>query len=226
MRDQVFLDTETTGIDVGAGHRVIEIGATVVRNGMHTGEEYHQLLNPEREIDEAASKVHGFLLADLEDKPLFQDVVEDFVGFIQGKQVLMHNAAFDVRFLDAEFERIGRDERMSSVAEVIDTMKLAKETHKTGQINLDVLCNRYSVDRSGRDKHGALLDAQLLSEVYLRMLESRNSLLGDFEDKVEQIFFEPTLLDRPRSKKLVIKATEEQLATHEAYMERLVTKLP
>lgn len=220
MLIQVFLDTETTGIDVSTGHRIIELGATVVKDGMHTNEEFHQLLNPEREVDPEASLIHGFRLEDLVDQPRFHEIADVFIDFIRGREVFMHNAAFDVRFIDSEFERAGRTERMASLCHVTDTMDLAKEIHKSGQVSLDALCSKYSVDRTDRDKHGALLDSQLLAEVYLRMLESKNSLLGELEESVE-VFEQPRFLELQRENPLVIRATNDELAEHEDYMRKL-----
>ena len=217
---QIFLDTETTGIDPSSGHRVIELGATVVKDGMHTNEEFHQLLNPEREVDAAATAIHGFTLEDLANQPKFRDVADAFIAFIRGRDVFMHNAAFDVRFLNTEFELTGRPERMEDICNVSDTMALAKELHKSGQVSLDALCSKYGVDRTDRDKHGALLDSQLLAEVYLRMLESKNNLLGDLEES-EEIFEQVRFLDHERQNPLVIRATEEELDAHDAYMRKL-----
>ena len=209
-------------MDPFAGHRIIELGATVVKDGMHTDEEFHQLLNPEREIDEAASEVHGFTLEDLVDQPSFADIADDFVAFVEDREVLIHNAAFDVPFLDEEFKRAERPERMETLCQIVDTMTLAKEVHKSGQINLNALCTKYGVDLTDRDKHGALLDSQLLAEVYLRMLESKNSLLGDFEEEEAQ-FEEPRFLQLDRSHAVVIEATPEETAAHEAYLERITS---
>lgn len=217
---QVFLDTETTGIDVSTGHRVIELGATVVKDGMHTNEEFHQLLNPEREVDPEASLIHGFTLEDLVDQPLFHEIADAFVEFIRGREVFMHNASFDVRFIDSEFEHAGRSERMRDLCNVTDTMELAKEVHKSGQVSLDALCSKYAVDRTDRDKHGALLDSQLLAEVYLRMLESKNSLLGELEESVET-YEQPRFIAIQRENPLVVRATSDELAAHEVYMRKL-----
>ena len=217
---QVFLDTETTGIDVSSGHRIIELGATVVKDGMHTNEEFHQLLNPDREIDEGASLIHGFTLEDLVNEPRFREVADSFIAFIRGRDVLMHNAPFDLQFIDAEFQRAGRTERMTDICNVTDTMALAKEIHKSGQVSLDALCSRYGVDRTDRDKHGALLDSQLLAEVYLRMLESKNSLLGELEES-EESYEQPRFLELRRENPLVIRATDDELAAHEAYLREL-----
>ena len=217
---QVFLDTETTGIDVSAGHRIIELGATVVQDGMHTNEEFHQLLNPEREIDREASQIHGFTLEDLVNQPRFREVADIFIDFIRGRDVFMHNAAFDSQFIDAELQRAGRPERMSDLCRVTDTMVLAKEIHKSGQVSLDALCSKYAVDRTDREKHGALLDSQLLAEVYLRMLESKNSLLGELEESVET-YEQPRFIELHRDNPLVVRATSDELAAHEAYMRKL-----
>ena len=217
---QIFLDTETTGIEVSAGHRIIELGATVVRDGMHTNEEFHQLLNPDREVDPEASLIHGFTLADLTDHPRFSEIADEFIDFIRGREVFMHNAEFDIRFIDAELARLNRPERISDLCQVTDTMVLAKEIHKSGQVSLDALCSKYAVDRTDRDKHGALLDSQLLAEVYLRMLESKNSLLDELEESVE-LFEEPRFVELRRENPLVVRATAEELAAHNDYIRKL-----
>lgn len=217
---QVFLDTETTGIDVSAGHRIIELGATVVRDGMHTNEEFHQLLNPGRDIDADATEVHGITSEQLANEPRFSEIADAFIEFVRDREVFMHNAPFDVQFIDAEFQHANRPERMTDLCRVTDTMTLAKEIHKSGQVSLDALCSKYSVDRTERDKHGALLDSQLLAEVYLRMLESKNSLLGDLEES-EEIYEQPRFLELQREKPLVIRATDAELAVHEKYMREL-----
>ena len=217
---QVFLDTETTGIDASAGHRIIELGATVVKDGMHTNEEFHQLLNPERDIDAAASSIHGFTLDDLLNEPRFREIADSFVAFIRGREVFMHNASFDIQFIDAEFQRANRTERMADLCIVTDTMALAKQIHKSGQVSLDALCSKYGVDRTDRDKHGALLDSQLLAEVYLRMLESKNSLLGELEES-EDVYEQPRFVEFKREKPLVIHATDVESAAHEKYMREL-----
>lgn len=217
---QIFLDTETTGIDASAGHRIIELGATVVKDGMHTNEEFHQLLNPEREIDAEASEIHGFKIEDLVNEPRFLEIADSFIDFIRDREVFMHNANFDIQFIDAELQRANRSERMADLCRVTDTMVLAKEIHKSGQVSLDALCSKYGVDRADRDKHGALLDSQLLAEVYLRMLESKNSLLGEFEES-EDTYEQPRFLELHRENPRVIRATDEELEAHELYMREL-----
>ena len=217
---QVFLDTETTGIDAAAGHRIIELGATVVKDGMHTNEEFHQLLNPERDIDAGASEIHGITSEQLINEPKFGEIADAFIDFVSGHEVFMHNAAFDVQFIDAELRHANRPERMADICHITDTMTLAKEIHKSGQVSLDALCSKYGVDRADRDKHGALLDSQLLAEVYLRMLESKNSLLGELEES-EDIYEQPRFIQLDRETPHVIRATNAELAAHEAYMREL-----
>ena len=220
MVAKVFLDTETSGLNVEEGHRIIEIGATVVDGGLHTGEEFHELLNPEREIDREASEVHGFTLSDLRDKPSFGEVADRFLDFIAGKDVYIHNATFDVTFIDSELSMTGQSEHMADVCTIHDTMDLAKKVHRGGLINLDSLCSKYGVDKTERDKHGALLDAQLLSEVYLRMIESTESLLGLSEEEKEvSIEAEPITFARTNIR--VVKATTEELEAHNEYLTKL-----
>ena len=167
---QIALDTETTGINTADGHRVIEIGCVEIENRRITGREYHCYLNPEREIDEGAARVHGLTLDKLRDKPLFQDVAEEFLGFIRDSELVIHNAKFDVGFLDSELSIIKHDLRsIEKHALVLDTLALAREMHPGKKNSLDALCNRYMVDRSMRQVHGALIDADLLAKVYLAM---------------------------------------------------------
>ena len=217
MVAKVFLDTETSGLDVDLDHRIIEIGATIVEEGLHTGEEFHELINPERDIDQEASNVHGFTLDDLTDKPRFAEIADDFLMFVEGKDVYIHNAPFDVSFIDSELERASMGRRLADVCTVHDTMDLAKKIHRGGMINLDTLCNKYNVDKTGREKHGALLDAQLLSEVYLRMQESTETLLSVVDAEEDgSIEMKPVTFERKNIR--VIKASQEDIEAHQAYI--------
>jgi len=166
---QIILDTETTGLEPGEGHRIIEIGCLEMSERRLTGRDYHVYLNPEREVDEGALEVHGITNAFLADKPRFADIVGDFLDFVHGAELVIHNAAFDVGFVNAELRRIGPDRRLEDHARILDTLALARELHPGQRVSLDALCKRYDVDNSGRDLHGALLDAELLAEVYLAM---------------------------------------------------------
>jgi DNA polymerase-3 subunit epsilon len=167
---QIVLDTETTGLEPELGHRIIEIGCVEIVNRRVTGRTFHRYLNPERAIDEGAMAVHGIRRADLDDKPKFADISPELVEFIKDAELVIHNAAFDVAFLDSELTRLAGDApRVASLCRVLDTLALARSMHPGQRNNLDALCKRYEVDNSRRDLHGALLDAQILAEVYLVM---------------------------------------------------------
>jgi len=178
---QVVLDTETTGLEATRGHRIIEIGCVELLNRRATGRHYHSYLNPEREVDEGARAVHGFSLADLAGKPRFAEVADEFMQFISGAELIIHNAGFDVSFLDAEFERLSRDPppRIEALCTVLDTLALAREMHPGQRNNLDALCKRYGIDNSHRELHGALLDARILADVYLAMTGGQSALALD-----------------------------------------------
>jgi DNA polymerase-3 subunit epsilon len=174
---QIVLDTETTGLEPGLGHRVIEIGCVELQNRRHTGRTFHRYLNPEREIDDAALAVHGMSRADLGEQPLFGAVAQELLDFIGGAELVMHNAAFDVAFLDAELARLpGEARQVSQVCQVLDTLALARELHPGQRNSLDALCKRYDVDNSRRGLHGALLDARILADVYLAMTGGQSAL--------------------------------------------------
>jgi DNA polymerase III subunit epsilon len=173
---QVILDTETTGLAVDQGHRLIEIGCLEIVNRRFSGRSLHLYLNPERECDEAATEVHGLTWDDLRDKPRFGDVADQLLDFVADAQVLIHNAAFDLSFLDAELGRIGRQRFGSACGSVVDTLAMAREMHPGKRNSLDALCDRYGVSNSHRKLHGALLDAELLAEVYLAMTRGQDSL--------------------------------------------------
>jgi len=166
---QIVLDTETTGLDPQEGHRIIEIGCVELVNRRATGNDYHTYLNPERDIDAGAVAVHGLTNADLADRPLFAEVADDLLTYLQGAELIIHNAAFDVGFINHELSRSGRDATLEASCRVVDTLTMARERHPGQKNSLDALCKRYEIDNSGRALHGALLDAQLLADVYLAM---------------------------------------------------------
>lgn len=175
---QIVLDTETTGIDPKQGHRIIEIGCVELVNRKLTGNHYHQYINPRREVEQEAIEVHGITNEFLADKPYFDDVVEEFVEFIRGAQLVIHNAPFDVGFMDHEFKQspVCKVVNTSDICTVLDTLVLARQMHPGQKNNLDALCKRYAVDNSARDLHGALLDAEILADVYLMMTGGQTSL--------------------------------------------------
>jgi DNA polymerase-3 subunit epsilon len=177
-RRQVVLDTETTGLEPGEGHRIIEIGC-VELTGRRRGATMRWFLNPERQIDEGAIAVHGITREQLAGKPRFAEVADDLLGFIAGAELIIHNAPFDVGFLDAELARAGRAERIAALCGVLDTLPLARQIHPGQRNNLDALCKRYSIDNSQRSFHGALLDAEILADVYLAMTGGQAALSLD-----------------------------------------------
>lgn len=213
---QVVLDTETTGLDPALGHRVIEIGAVEIVNRRITGEVFHVYLNPERDIDADALKVHGLSLEFLQDKPRFGDIAPDFLRFIAGAELIIHNAPFDVGFINAELARIGAGDLTQHCLGVQDTLRLARELHPGQRNNLDALCKRYAIDNSARALHGALLDARLLAEVYLAMTRGQETLV------MERVALSTSQrLRRGRARLLVLRASPEELAAHAEYMREM-----
>jgi DNA polymerase III subunit epsilon len=209
---QIVLDTETTGLEVGMGHRVIEIGAVEILNRRLTGRHFHRYLNPQREIEAGALQVHGISLDFLQDKPLFRDVAVEFLDFIRGAELIIHNAAFDIAFLDTELSLAQLAVISAHCALVTDTLLMARDLHPGKRNSLDALCDRYQVDHSARTRHGALLDAELLGEVYLCMTRGQEMLLMDIglsttvsgeEQPIEGTF-----------ELIVIIASDEEVAEH------------
>ena len=172
---RIVLDTETTGLEPAEGHRIIEVACLELHGRRPTGRHFHRYMNPERAVDFAASQVHGMTAEDLLDKPKFCDIVDEFLEFVNGAELLIHNAPFDVAFLNAELALIGRP-RLDSICTVTDTLAMAREQHPGKKNNLNALCERYFVDHSQRTLHGALLDAQLLADVWLAMTRGQETL--------------------------------------------------
>ncbi|MDE1924013.1 MAG: DNA polymerase III subunit epsilon, partial [Gammaproteobacteria bacterium] len=166
---QIVLDTETTGLEVSQGHRIIEIGCVELVNRRVTGKVFHRYLNPERAVDEGARAVHGLTLERLRAEPKFAEVFPEFSAFVDGAELVIHNAPFDLGFVNAEFERAGAETRIDEICRVLDTLVLARRMHPGQRNSLDALCKRYAVDNTQRELHGALLDAHLLADVYLAM---------------------------------------------------------
>lgn len=220
---RVVLDTETTGMPVNDGHRVIEIGCVEVEGRRLTNRHFHIYLQPDREIDEGAIAVHGITNEDLKDKPRFKDVADEFYEFIKGAQLIIHNAPFDIGFLNNEFALIGQHERadISSYCDVLDTLQMARERHPGQRNSLDALCKRYGVDNSGRELHGALLDSEILADVYLAMTggQTNLSLAGEGSEGDGSGRQQPTPIRRlpaERPMGVVIAASAEDLAAHAA----------
>lgn len=221
---QIVLDTETTGLSPGDGHRVIEIGCVELVNRRITGRDYHQFLNPDRDIDEGAERVHGISRADLEGKPRFAEVVEEFLSFIRGSELIIHNAPFDVGFLEHELRLMRHAEaEIVSHASVLDTLTLAREIHPGQRNSLDALCKRYEVDSSSRDVHGALIDADLLAQVYLAMTGGQTALLLDEEEhSIDSDATEQAAPLRAAGLQLTVTpASAEEAAAHEAMLDKM-----
>ena len=214
---QIVLDTETTGLEPELGHRIIEIGCVELVNRRATGRTFHRYLNPEREIDDAALAVHGISRTDLDGQPRFAEVHEELLAFVADAELVIHNAAFDVAFLDAELARLADGApTLSAICRILDSLALARQMHPGQRNSLDALCRRYSVDNSHRDYHGALLDARLLAEVYLAMTGGQAMLvLGADVDPVSIRARTDTSRARDGLRIIVVRASEEEMAAHE-----------
>jgi len=213
---QIFLDTETTGLDPAQGHRIIEIAAVEVINRRLTRNHFHVYLNPDREIDLGAQQVHGISLEFLQDKPRFPDVVAEFLTFIDGGELIIHNAPFDVGFLNTELGMISKGRLQDACVNIVDTLKMAKELRPGQRNNLDALCRHYGIDNSSRTLHGALLDAELLADVYLAMTRGQESLMMDIAEQPRGTG-EETAVVRTQPL-LVVKADESELDAHRSYL--------
>ena len=225
---QVVLDTETTGLDPAEGHRVIEIGCVEVVNRRLTGNTYHQYVNPERTIDAAAIEVHGITNEALADKPRFADIAADLLAFIDGAELIIHNAPFDVGFLNHEFQRLANGSgpvKVDARCKVTDSLALARSLHPGQKNDLDSLCRRYSVDNSTRTLHGALLDAEILADVYLAMTGGQTGL---FEEPrvamAAMVSAEIRRLGTDRPPLLVVAATADEITAHEAWLDEIDKK--
>ena len=212
---QVVLDTETTGLEVEQQHRVIEIGCVELLNRRLTGRRFHQYLNPERDIDEGAVQVHGLTRERLAKEPTFAHVHPEFLEFIRDAELIIHNAPFDVAFLNAEFARIDAAHRVADLCRVLDSLALARQMHPGQRNSLDALCKRYSVDNSHRDYHGALLDARILAEVYLAMTGGQGSLTLSAESDTVRSRAPQAQPLRSQNPIVVISANDEETAAHE-----------
>jgi DNA polymerase III subunit epsilon len=224
---QIVLDTETTGLSTAQGHRVIEIGCVELINRRLTGREFHRFLNPDRDIDEGAERVHGISRKDLESQPRFPEIVDELIGFLRDSELVIHNADFDVGFLDNELQLMNHPQpSIRDHALVLDTLSLARELHPGQRNSLDALCKRYDIDASKRDVHGALIDAELLARVYLAMTGGQAALCLD-EDEGIDIGVGEEMLVRPRRSDLnlvVVRTNDEEAAAHEALLDKMQEK--
>lgn len=224
---QVVLDTETTGLEPADGHRIIEIGCIELHKRRPTGRRFQQYLQPDRPIDDGAVEVHGITNEFLADKPRFADVVEDFLDFVRGAELIIHNAPFDVGFLNHELRLLGHADSIDVYCGVLDTLALARKLHPGQKNNLDALCKRYSVDNSRRELHGALLDAEILADVYLAMtggqvtLSLEGTVEGTVGDAARAATSGIRRVASERARLPVLSASAAELAEHSAWLERL-----
>ncbi|MDX1512255.1 MAG: DNA polymerase III subunit epsilon [Gammaproteobacteria bacterium] len=219
---QVVVDTETTGLEPSQGHRIIEIGCVELIDRRHTSRHFHQYIRPDREIDDGALQVHGITQDFLADKPPFEDVADDLMAFLDGAELIIHNAPFDVGFLNFELSQSGsRFRNLEDHCTVVDTLALARELHPGQKNSLDALCKRYQIDNSQRELHGALLDAQLLADVYLAMTGGQATL--DLSARPPAVEFGATRRHgESRSRRLrVLRADGDESAAHERMLDRL-----
>ncbi len=216
---QIVLDTETTGLEPSQGHRIIEIGCVEISNRRTTQNRFHQYINPQREIDEGAVEVHGITNEFLDDKPLFSDIAQDFLAFVNGAELIIHNAPFDVGFINHELKRLGASvQRIEDCCSILDTLSMARQLHPGQKNNLDALCKRYEIDNSSRTLHGALLDAEILADVYLAMTGGQVHLSLEGDEGSQHTGQTGTTAPRPveRSQKLrVITASAAELLEHD-----------
>src|SRR6478735_1895698 len=218
---QIVLDTETTGLNPRSGDRIIEIGCVEIVNRGLTGNNFHSYINPERDSEEGALAVHGLTTEFLSDKPKFAEIADELRDYVRGAEIIIHNAPFDLAFLDAEFDRLGLDPFAEHVELITDTLVQAKEMHPGKRNSLDALCDRYGISNAHRALHGALLDAELLAEVYLAMTRGQNSLTIDLAVESGSSGDEQIIETISVSEMIVVQASDEELAEHEALLDRL-----
>ncbi len=219
---EIVLDTETTGFDPQGGDRIVEIGAVELYNHMPTGEVYHVYINPERSMPQEAFEVHGLGDDFLSDKPVFSKIVQSFVDFVRGDKMVIHNAAFDMKFLNYELGQLGIAEM--PYAQAIDTLEIARKKFPGSPASLDALCRRFGVDNSAREKHGALLDSEILAEVYLQLIGGQQpgfELAAESRGAGSQIRSAEDWRARPRTTPLPSRLTEEEKSAHTAFVEKL-----
>jgi DNA polymerase III subunit epsilon len=221
---QIILDTETTGIGHEYGHRVIEIGCVELIERKLTGKHYHVYINPQRDVDEGAFRVHGISSEFLQDKPLFSDILSEFLQFIGGAELIIHNAPFDVGFLNAELKHAQWKKNLGEYCTILDTLVLAREKHPGQRNSLDALCKRYGIDNSNRQLHGALLDAEILACVYLAMTGGQGSLFAEVDNTVREDVIPMKENALQLTNEVVLKPTEHELAEHQLFVEFLEKK--
>jgi DNA polymerase-3 subunit epsilon len=216
---QIVLDTETTGLEPELGHRIIEIAGVELVNRRFTGNNFHRYLNPERESEAGALEVHGLTVEFLSDKPKFPDVAAEFLNYVNGAELVIHNSAFDIAFLNRELDLADLKPVTDYCPGVVDTLRMAKDLHPGKRNNLDALCERYQIDNSARTLHGALLDARLLAEVYLAMTRGQESLVMEVETTAAMTA--AAEIAHGKLDLVVVRATKEELAEHARLLDEI-----
>lgn len=215
---QIILDTETTGLDPALGHRIIEIAGVELVNRRLTGNHFHRYINPERESEEGALQVHGLTREFLSDKPKFREIAAEFLDYVTGAELVIHNAPFDIAFLDHELNLLALKPIAEYCPSVVDTLRMARDMHPGKRNNLNALCERYQIDNTARTLHGALLDAQLLAEVYLSMTRGQESLIMEAE-RAPAAVSAAEKISRASLELIVVRAGDEELAAHANQLE-------
>ena len=219
---EVILDTETTGLSAASNHKIVEIGCIELNNQIPTNKTFHTYLNPQREVSEDAFKVHGYSDKFLSDKKVFAEVVEEFINFIKGKKLIIHNAPFDLSFLDYELRLVNK--KTIDRKNIIDTLELARLKYPGAQNSLDALCKRFKIDNSKREKHSALVDCQLLKEVYINLLDQKEPKL-DLESKdIQDSKLNNQLYEIKNIKRKIIKISDEELESHKTFLKTSLQK--
>jgi len=216
---EVVLDTETTGLSVSRGHRIVEIGCIELKNQLPTSKTFHCYLNPQRKVSEDAMKVHGYTDEFLSDKKFFKDIVDDFLGFIENKKLIIHNAEFDISHLNNELKLIGKN--VINRENVIDTLDLAREKYPGSQISLDALCRRFRIDNSRRKLHTALIDCELLSKVYINLIDQKEPKLDFMSEETRK----PENIKPTVYCKKIIEPTENELKNHKLFIKKFLKKI-
>ena len=219
---EVILDTETTGLSIAGNHKIVEIGCIELENQIPTNKIFHTYLNPQRAVSEDAFKVHGYSDKFLADKKVFSEIVEDFINFIEGKKLIIHNAPFDLSFLDYELKLVNK--KAINRENVIDTLELARLKYPGAQNSLDALCKRFKIDNSKREKHSALTDCQLLKEVYINLLDQKEPKLNLESKDISDTKFNNQINEIKNIKRKVIKISEEELELHKKFIKTSLQK--
>ncbi len=216
---EIILDTETTGLDPRSGHRIVEIGAVEIVDKVRTGREFHCYINPQRDMPIEAYRVHGLSSNFLKDKPLFKDIANDFAEFISGGKLVIHNAPFDIKFLNHELSLLNLPS--IELTEVIDTLIMAKKAFPGSRVNLDALCNRFKINNTSRDLHGALIDARLLTEVYIELLGGRQVSLNLGDKKSQTSVVDVKSKYQAQGNKIVISPTKQETEQHDIFLKKI-----